>query len=61
MRDSEHEYRAKVAMGKKKLATEKRPSTDLELKIARLEENIRGYTYRVNRWKEQLEQLKKQL
>ena len=47
-------------MGKKKLATnQKRPSTALELKIKDLEENIRGYTYRVNRWKEKLAELKK--
>ena len=48
-------------MGKKKLATGKLEATTLDAQIARLEENIRGYTYRVNRWKEQLEQLKKQL
>jgi len=61
MINSEHEYRAKVAMGKKKLATGKLEATTLDAQIERLEENIRGYTYRVNKWKEKLAELKKQL
>jgi len=62
-RDTEHEYRAKVAMGRKCKKGNPEPSIKLSKaqRIEALEKNIRAYRFRIDGWEKQINELKAKL